>query len=333
MPVSFPSASLTLRAAARHYGIPPADWLDLSTAINPDAYPVPPIDPACWSRLPEDDDGLEAAAAAYYGNDRLLVLPGAQAAIQALPTLFAPAAVACVTPLDDEHPQAWERAGHRLRRLPTLPRALAAATPNVVLCNPGALTATTLPRADLLAAAEQLRQRGGWLIVDEALADAEPDNGVAALAGSDAAPKLIVLRELGFFFGLAGARVGFVFASAEKLAGLRRIIGRWPVSHPARAAAQAALRDCAWQAATRRRLGASSQRLAGLLAGLGEVKRTALVCTLSTPHVAALFEHFARRAILTRCFAEHGLLRLGLPGGDEDWQRLSAAVADWNPPC
>ena len=65
-----------LRSAAQQYGIPFADWLDLSTGINPQAYPVQAIDPACWNRLPEENDGLEAAAAAFFGYDRLLVLPG-----------------------------------------------------------------------------------------------------------------------------------------------------------------------------------------------------------------------------------------------------------------
>ena len=59
-----------LLRAAQHYGIPVADWIDLSTGINPEVYPVPPLGPACWNRLPEDDDGLEAAAAAYYGEYR-----------------------------------------------------------------------------------------------------------------------------------------------------------------------------------------------------------------------------------------------------------------------
>ena len=322
-----------LRAAAQHYGIPLARWLDLSTGINPEGYPVPPLDPECWNRLPEDGDGLEAAATAYYGNHRLLVLPGSQAAIQALPALFKPVAVACVTPIYEEHPQAWERAGHRLRRLPTLQRALAATTPNVLLCNPNNPTATTLARADVLDAAEQLQKRGGWLIIDEAFADAEPENGIAALAGSEAVPNLIVLRSLGKFFGLAGARVGFVFGNAEKLVRLREMLGPWPVSHPARVVARRALEDSAWQIATRSQLSTSSPRLAGLLAPLGEVSRTALFCTVKTPHVPALFEHFAQRAILTRHFDQYGLLRFGLPGGEAQWQRLSTAIAELSASC
>lgn len=322
-----------LRLAAEHYGIPPGDWIDLSTGINPQAYPVPPLDPLCWQRLPEDGDGLEAVAVAYYGNDRLLVLPGLQAAIQGLPALFSPVSVACLTPFYEEHAQAWARAGHKLRRLPTLPRALAAATPNVLLCNPNNPTAITLPRRALIDAAEQLQRRGGWLIVDEAFADPEPDISIAALAGSADAPNLIVLRSLGKFFGLAGARVGFVFAAPEKLDRLRELIGPWPVAHPSRAVARQALADVAWQASTRRRLAESSQRLAHCLIPFGEVNRTALFCTVKTAHVAMLFEHLARRAILTRLFEQHSLLRFGLPGQETEWQRLDLALAEWNPPC
>lgn len=315
-----------LRLAAQQYGTPLADWHDLSTGINPQAYPVAAIDPRCWQRLPEDDDGLEAAAAAYYGNDRLLVLPGSQAAIQGLPALFRPVSVACLTPVYEEHPHAWQRAGHQVRRLPSLPRALAAATPNILVCNPNNPTATEISRSALLDAAERLRRRGGWLIVDEAFVDAEPDSAVVDMAGSDELPNLIVLRSLGKFFGLAGARVGFIFGAAEKLDRLREMLGPWPVSNASRAVARGALEDLAWQAATRDRLVAASHRLAALLAPLGEVRRTALFCTLTTPVAAALFAHLASRAILTRRFDQHGLLRFGLPGNDAEWQRLTLAL-------
>jgi cobalamin biosynthetic protein CobC len=318
-----------LRRAAQQYGIPLADWIDLSTGINPQSYPVPQIDPACWNRLPEDDDGLEAAAAAYYGNDRLLVLPGSQAAIQALPALFAPVVVACLSPLYEEHPQAWERCGHKLRRLPNLQRMLAAMTPNVLLCNPNNPTAQSLPRQTLLDAAQQLRKRGGWLIVDEAFGDAEPENCIASVAGSDDAPNLIVLRSLGKFFGLAGARVGFVFGAPDKLERLREVLGPWPVSHPSRFVAKRALEDSAWQTATRKQLADDSQRLAELLAPLGEVSRTALFCTVKTAQTNQLVEYFARRAILTRHYDATDLLRFGLPANEAQWQGLKAALAEW----
>ncbi|MDR2112349.1 MAG: aminotransferase class I/II-fold pyridoxal phosphate-dependent enzyme, partial [Candidatus Accumulibacter sp.] len=247
-----------LRRAARNHGIPLADWLDLSTGINPEMYPVAAVDPQVWQRLPEDDDGLDAAAAAYYGNDRLLALPGSQAAIQSLPFLFKPMTVACVSPLYEEHPQAWERAGHRLRRLPSLQRALSVMTPVVLLCNPNNPTAERVPREVLLDTAEQLRRRGGWLIVDEAFGDAEPENTLAALAGREAAANLIVLRSLGKFFGLAGARVGFILAAADKLDRLREMIGPWSIAHPSRIVARRALEDAPWQIAARKKLAAAA---------------------------------------------------------------------------
>ena len=322
-----------LHVAAQHYGAPPGDWLDLSTTINPAPYPIPPISPACWHRLPEENDGLEAAAADYYGNDKLVVLPGAQAAARALPVLFRPAVVAGLAPIFEEYPQTWERAGHKLRRLPTLERVLAAATPIALLCNPNNLTAAFLTRRAVLDAASQLQRRGGWLIVDETHGDSVPEDCCAALAGSADAPNLIVLREPGCFFGLAGARVGFVFGAAEKLDRLREMIGPWPVANPSRAVVRQALQDSAWQAGMRHRLASSSQRLAGLLAPLGEARCAALFCTITTPHVAPLFEHFALRAILARRFDQYGLLRFGLPGREEEWQRLSEATAEWKLPC
>ena len=325
-----------LRVAAQHYGIPLADWLDLSTGINPEAYPVPPLALECWNRLPEEGDGLEDAAARYYGNDRLLALPGSQAAIQGLPGLFKPAVVACVTPIYEEHTQAWERAGHRLRRLPNLQRALAAATPIVLLCNPNNPTAMAHDRATLLAAAATLRQRGGVLIVDEAFADPEPERSVVDLAGSTDAPNLIVLRSLGKIFGLAKARVGFLFAGETLRHTLREALGPWPVAHPARAVARAALLDTAWQAAARQALATAALRLADVLAPLSgtpdAVTRTPLFCTLRVENqetLAGLDAHFARRAILVRRFDEHGLLRFGLPPDEAGWERLSTAVAAW----
>ncbi len=324
-----------LRAAARQYA-PQTNctldhWLDLSTGISPFAYPVPAIAPACWRRLPEDDDGLEAAAAAYYGTHRLLALPGSQAAIQWLPALFRPVVVSCLTPIYEEHPQAWERAGHKLRRPPSLARALAAATPMVVLCNPNNPTGRTLPAATLLDAAGQLQRRGGWLVVDEAFADPVPENCVTALAGGPQAPNLLVLRSLGKFFGLAGARVGFAFGASDQLERLREVLGPWPLSGPARVVARQALADTAWQAKACSDLHLASERLAALLLPFGEVTSCALFASVATPQVSALFEHLARQAILTRHFPTLQLLRFGLPGSETEWVRLATALANWIP--
>ena len=322
-----------LRQAAAHYDIPLADWLDLSTGINPQGWPVPALPAAVWQRLPESDDGLEAAAAAYYGNPNLLPVAGSQAAIQWLPALLPKAAVACIAPLYAEHPHAWQQAGHKVRYLQnaTLPRALAVATPYILLCNPNNPTADRHPHELVLDAARQLHKRGGWLIVDEAFVDATPELSVTPLAGTPEAPNLIVLRSLGKFFGLAGVRVGFVFAAPELLRRMQEAMGPWAVSGPSREAARLALADTAWQAAARPQLQAAGERLRQLLVPLGEVKATALFATLSSPHSNELFDYLARRAILTRRFDQQPLLRCGLPADEAGWQRLATALNEWKP--
>lgn len=320
-----------LRKAAAHYNIPLENWLDLSTGINPAGWPVPPLSADSWQRLPEENDGLEAAAAAYYGNANLLAVAGSQAAIHWLPALLPRAMVACISPIYSEHPQAWQRAGHKVRFLQNamLPRALAVATPYVLLCNPNNPTADRHPREIAIDAAQQLKKRGGWLIIDEAFMDPTPAESLTPLAGTDEAPNLIVLRSIGKFFGLAGARVGFVFAAPDILNRMNEAMGPWTVSGPAREVTRLALQDTAWQAAARPRLIAAGERLHQLLAPLGEVKSTALFATLTSARSAELHEALARQGILTRHYDQQPLLRFGLPGDEAGWQRLSDALSAW----
>ena len=79
-----------LHDAVRLFGRPRADWLDLSTGINPRPYPAPALEASIWHRLPEPDAELAAAAQAFYGAPQMLPVAGSQAAIQALPILRPP---------------------------------------------------------------------------------------------------------------------------------------------------------------------------------------------------------------------------------------------------
>ena len=164
--------------------------LDLATCNNPRGWPVPPLPDEVWRLAPDDDDGLELDAVRYYENANLLPVAGRHAAINLLPHLFPPAMVACIGPLEDEHALAWKAAGHRPRLLQgaTLARAVGAATPFVLLANPNPITGSHLLREHLLDAASQLGKRGGWLIVDETLADPLPDPSVAPFAGTAGGP-------------------------------------------------------------------------------------------------------------------------------------------------
>lgn len=314
-----------LREAARRYGIPLSDWVDLSTGINPWPYPVPPVAPAVWQRLPETDDGLEAAAAGFYGSPLLLPVAGSQAAIQALPDLFSPGQVLTLAPTYAEHPHAWRK--HTVRALPAdaIDDAVNKAD-TLLLVQPNNPDGQRFSRDQLLAWHTRLATRGGRLIVDEAFLDADPADSLVPLAGT---PGLVVLRSVGKFFGLAGARVGFVFAEQALLDALAERLGPWAVSAPARVVTTAALANRPWQDATRHRLTAASERLAKLLAchGLDGGSGTALFQWRPRADAAAIHSHLAKQGILTRLFATPAGLRFGLPGAESDWVRLDAALA------
>ena len=315
-----------LREAARQYGIPLGDWLDLSTGINPRGWPVPALPPEVWLRLPEEDDGLEQAARGHYGCDSLLPVAGSQAAIQSLPLLRASCRVGILSPGYAEHAHAWRRAGHAV--IPLGPEAIESrldALDVLLLINPNNPTGHAFAPQMLLDWHARLASRSGWLVVDEAYIDAIPG---LSLAPHCPGPGLVVLRSLGKFFGLAGVRAGFVFAEQGLLEALREHLGPWAIAHPSRHVARLALEDVAWQAATRARLVQDSARLASLLAAyrLAPHGGSVLFQWVRTTDAAGIHAALARRGILTRLFHEPPSLRFGLPADETEWQRLARAL-------
>lgn len=312
--------------AARAYGIPPERWLDLSTGISPFAWPVPPIPPSAWQRLPEDDDGLVEAACAYYGAAHLLPVAGSQAAIQALPMLRRPSHVGVIAPGYNEHAQAWRRAGHAVD---TLPAASLLADVSrfdvIVLIHPNNPGGDRFDVATLLACHQALASRGGWLVVDEAFMDATPERSLCGEAGREG---LIVLRSPGKFFGLAGARAGFVAAHPVLLEALREQLGPWTLSGPMRFVVKQALADVAWHAAAREWLRAGSDRLASMLSrhGMAPTAGCSFFQWWRDTRAETVHRALARQGILTRLFATPASLRFGLPADDMAFQRLDKAL-------
>ncbi len=320
-----------LNAAARRWGIPREDWLDLSTGLNPWPWPVPPVPDEAWHRLPEDDDGLEQVAHRWLGagdSAAVLPVPGSQAVIQRLPSLRPGCTVAVPEPGYAEHALRWQRAGHTV--LPVSSADMGGVIGDVdvaVWTQPNNPDGCLLPVETLLDWHRRLAARGGWLVVDEAFVDATPEHSLAAHAGADG---LLVLRSLGKFFGLAGARGGIVAGPAALCRELREALGPWALSGPTRWLMKQALADQAWQASTRVRLLERSRRLEDLLtaAGLSPTGRTPLFCYCETQAAADIRDGLAARGILVRLFAQPAALRFGLPPDSAAEQRLIAALRD-----
>lgn len=297
-------------------------WLDLSTGINPVAYPLGAIAAEAWSRLPgrTDEEALRVVAAKRFGvRDPAMVVtaPGTQALIQLLPRLVAKARIAIVGPTYGEHEVSWRRQGHDV----TVVRDFAEtqAYDVVVVVNPDN------PTGRLLSATE-LRASNATLVVDEAFIDFLP--AAASLAG-DLPPNAIVLRSFGKTYGLAGLRLGFAIAQPDLAEQLREELGPWAVSGPALAVGTAALADTAWLRSTAARLKDDGARLDVLLAKAGFVLLggTPLFRLAQHEEAVKVVEQLGRQGIHVRAFPHQPCwLRFGLPGSDTAFRRLGTAL-------
>lgn len=312
-------------AARRAFPSAPLPWLDLSTGINPVAYPIGSIAEDAWTRLPDATAlaALEAAAAQRYGapvHAGVVAAPGTQAIIQRLPAICGDD-VRVLGPTYGEFQRVFRDAGAGVRVVPTF-QALAGADAAIVV-NPNNPDGRLIDPEDLLV----LGRRVGTLVIDEAFADVMP--GSSSLVPRLPASGTIVLRSFGKLYGLAGVRLGFAVAAASQAEALRRMLGPWPVSGPAIAIGTEALADTGWLDNTRRRLASDGARLLFLLrhVGAAPIGGTALFRLFEHPAAPALFTALAKRGILTRPFADEPTwLRFGLPGAETDWIRLQTAL-------
>ncbi|MCF6281433.1 MAG: threonine-phosphate decarboxylase CobD [Candidatus Polarisedimenticolaceae bacterium] len=315
-----------VRAAASHYAVPYAEWLDLSTGINPNGWPVPAIPGHVWQQLPEEEDELVAVAQNYYQAPALLPVAGSQAAIQMIPELRPACQVGIISPGYAEHAAAWSRAGHTLQPLHFGQIKQQINRLDVLLLiHPNNPTGECFSREQLLIWRQKLANRGGWLIVDEAFIDSSPKE---SLAPESSLPGLIVLRSLGKFFGLAGARVGFVLAEESLLKVLSERLGPWSISSPARWVASQALQDYHWQQQARQQLNQQASQLNQLLqdVGLKPTGGSALFQWVITPAAKEIHHQLAKQGILTRLFQEPCSLRFGLPADRAAFDRLQGAL-------
>ena len=318
-----------LDEARRLFPRAPEPWIDLSTGINPIAYPVPPLPASLFARLPSPADhrDLEAAAAEAYGaQDAAIVVaaPGTQVLISLLPHLRPRSRVAILGPTYAEHAHSWRQAGHEVVDVEAQDRLGGADV--AVVVNPNNPDGRLIDRTNLLHLAEDLRPQGGWLVVDEAFADFNPGESLVPVMPSNA----IVLRSFGKTYGLAGLRIGFALAPEPIAKALRSALGPWAVSGPAIEAGQKALRDRDWLEAARRARTDDARRLDALLEPVAEapLRGTILYRLLESPRADELFRVLGEHGVWVRRFqySPH-LLRFGLPSTEAEWERLTRVLA------
>lgn len=315
-----------LDAAMARFGGAVDDWLDLSTGINPEPYPVPDLSARAWSALPTRADMarlIKAARAAYECSTDIIATNGAQGAIQIIPGVLNPGRVAVVSPTYNEHQAAFSANGWRVSRVdsPDEAKGFEAA----VIVNPNNPDGRRFDRRHIAELAAQVQ----ILIVDESFADTETDLSLVS-GGAQMLDNTVILRSFGKFYGLAGLRLGFAIAQGEVAKHLAEMAGPWPVSGPAIEIASAALVDRAWQDETRQRLQNDAARLDALALRKGWtlVGGTPLFRTFAAPSARQAQNALANHRIWSRVFpySDHWI-RLGLPPRHR-WQQLEIGFSN-----
>jgi len=319
-----------LAAARRLFPGAPEPFIDLSTGINPHPYPLPALPNEIFARLPDRASvrELAAIAAQAYGApspDHAAPAPGTQILLPHVAALVAPGRAAILRTTYAEHARAAVLTGHRVAEVSD-PEQLRQADLAIVV-NPNNPDGRMVGKTTLLSIADDLRQRGGILVVDESFADVASD---ISLAGNLERDNIVVLRSFGKFYGLAGLRLGFALATPRLINRIEAVLGPWAVAGPAIEIGKAALADNEWRRRTLDRLAADTKRLDRLLieAGLAVIGGTSLYRLTQSPDTGELFNRLGRAGVLVRRFAEQpDWLRWGLPGDEHAWQRLADALA------
>ncbi|WCN10606.1 aminotransferase class I/II-fold pyridoxal phosphate-dependent enzyme [Marinomonas mediterranea] len=250
-------------------------WLDLSSACNREPWPIPEIPMQEWHELP-DQDALYHAAQEYFHLKPIAIGSGSQQFIEALPTFFSAnasiesnAQKVVKVPLIgyQEHAFAWKKWGFRVESYRTVEELIDSTWFAAVIINPNNPTGECLSSdvlsqllSQVLSQIEKREEDSSssdvsdecHLIIDEAFMDATPEQSLLFTQAEQIERSNVwVMRSVGKFFGLPGARIGFLFAAEKYANSINNLIGPWPVSTPALYLVEQALKDIKWQESAR----------------------------------------------------------------------------------
>ncbi|MCB2108089.1 MAG: histidinol-phosphate transaminase [Rhodobacteraceae bacterium] len=217
-------------------------------------------------------------------------------------------------------------------------RAVTPQTKVVIIANPNNPTGTYVPKSEMMRLRAGLRD-DIFLIIDAAYAEyveqADYDSGIELV---EATKNTAMTRTFSKIHGLAGLRVGWIYACPEIISVVGRVRSPFNVSNAAQAAGIAAIEDVAFQehvvAHTRKWRQIAIQRLSGLgLTTTGtEGNFVCFRCPEQDDRNAAALDQFLRsKGISIRAMAGFGLpnhTRMTI-GRDDETSACLDAIAEF----
>jgi len=320
-----------IQQASEKYGLPLAQWIDLSTGINPRSYPFSTLDKRYYQQLPYLDPYFIKAAKKYYQTRNILPVPGSQSVIQLLPDMLSSGNLWVPEVGYQEYAYQWQQNGRTILSYPSFDVEESidsislsieqGEVDHLLIINPNNPTGLIIPVDVISAWATQLHSRGGKLIVDEAFVDMQPEQSVFSL--EEKLPEnMIVLRSFGKFFGLAGVRVGFVSAAQDVMGILQWRLGPWFVNGVAQQIATEALSDTQWHEDIRAQIIKDSSVTIALFEPLMRPFQAKLLTNsglfsswrMKAAQGQVLYERLAERGVLVRlipCSSGYCIVRIG----------------------
>lgn len=274
------------------------------------------------ARYPEYDEAEAEIAAAFGHTSATAILTNGvdDAILLAVTTFLDPGSEAIVvTPTFAMYRFYCQQAGVTVVETPYQERALSAGvrafefsaaailgaltrrTRAVFFASPNNPTGNHTSETEILALARQLPEC--LIFADEAYADFVAPGYRGLLDQVAATPNLMVARTFSKAYGLAGARLGCLFAPAEAMAWMRKAHSPYNVNTLALICGRAALADRAWAENYSREVVASRALVEAMLTRLGISywkSQANFVLFDSGERTTALIEGLRRRGVLIR---------------------------------
>jgi cobalamin biosynthetic protein CobC len=261
-------------SASEQYGIAQEQWIDLSTGLNPDSYPIDDVPASTYCHLPYLQPDFLTASSQYYGSDQGMGLIGSQMIIQALPKCVEKYPVLLPSAGYTEHRAHWQKHQFEVVLYDGFDKTQASAQiqaaleenaqQHLVIINPNNPTGMMLDVESIMQWAKMLGE-GCYIVVDEAFIDTQPNQSLLKQIWPQ---NVLVLRSFGKFFGLAGIRIGFAFCTGELRSKIEQVLGLWMINGPAQYIATKAMMDSDWQDNAREQIESAALKTQQLFAPL-----------------------------------------------------------------
>lgn len=310
---------------ARNFPQAQRPFIDLSTGINPYAYPLEIAGEAAY-RLADvvEMEQARSAAANYYGTnaENINIASGMQPLMFALAALrlqkYGVSKVVILSPTYSEYERLWQAAGHKIINVKNIDELAQADV--AIICNPNN------PDGKIYSSEQLKKIQNDWLIIDESFADLLP-----SLITDRRPLTTIKMRSCGKFFGIAGLRVSAAIAPKEISEYLRVVVGDWPISTQVCHELPSMFANNDWIEKTKIKLDNESKIWRDILERyFSIIGYTSLFTLIESGDAKSWYEYLAAQGILVRKFSYNKRwLRFGLPNCN-DLQRIEQALRKEN---